>query len=65
MKKDWKDSEKEQSTGLMLLACCSHIIILYHLNLAGKFFVGDIWRFKVELPRPTLLGKERKMALIV
>ena len=65
MKKDWKHSEKEKSTGLMLLACCSQVIILYvhHLNLAGKFFVGDIWRFKVELsritpcpelPRPTL-----------
>ena len=54
MKKDGKQSKKEHSTG-MLLACYSQVIILYvhHLNLAEKFFVGDIWRVKVEMSRIT------------
>ena len=57
MKKDWKYSEKEQSTGLMLLACCSQVVILYvhHLNLTEKVIVDDLWRFIVEMSQITPL----------
>ena len=40
VKIDWKYSGKQLSTGLILHACCSQVVILYvhHLNLAEKFF---------------------------